>query len=434
MTPRRILLVAGLVFMLYAYPGFMLNESANHLVDSRIGLFTDWQSPMMTLLWRILGIVVSGPPGMLFIQMFLVLVGSYQLLRRRMSDRAAAIAASCVLLFPPVMAGTAVITTHALLAAFTIAGTAAVTSERFAYRLGGLGLFVLACGMDVAGCFVSFVVVLTQFRWRNPLSRARRLAIAFAAWLATVSLAFAISYAVVDVREQRNQLRLAMHDILGTINYADTLGDAEIRELLPDVALIAEPDLQKRARFVYGKVLFYAVTEFRVFEPIETQTQRDRVFAARRKIALALPGAYLRHRWQELYRTLGLARHRPWSPVYMQYVEHPMDAAGTSYMARESAVQRTVAHWVTALSETFLFRPYFYLLVALVLVPFAVMRRTRDGLLMLGVALAYELGLFFFVYRQEFRAAHLLIIATLLALVMVVHDRMRSRPPTQTLT
>src|SRR5262249_3941645 len=142
-----ILLAGWLLFLLYAYPGYLLTESANQLFDARTGGFTDWHSPMMTEVWRIVSIPIAGPAGMLLLQSGLLLWGGFVLLRRTLSARAAAIAAVCILVFPPIMAPMAVITPEAQFAAFLIAGTAALSSERPAWRYTGLGLMVVACGL-----------------------------------------------------------------------------------------------------------------------------------------------------------------------------------------------------------------------------------------------------------------------------------------------
>ena len=86
-TPQRILLAGWLGFLLYAYPGYMLTDVADQLFESRVNEFTDAHAPMMTEVWRTVALVISGPPGMLFLQSLLLLGGTFVLLRRAMTER-----------------------------------------------------------------------------------------------------------------------------------------------------------------------------------------------------------------------------------------------------------------------------------------------------------------------------------------------------------
>src|SRR5262249_22318532 len=93
-SPRAILIAGWLVFVAYAYPGFMVSESSDMLYDARIGNFTDWHSATMTQLWQLTSWWISGPFGMLVVQSTLFLAGAYHLLRRVLAPRAAAFAAA----------------------------------------------------------------------------------------------------------------------------------------------------------------------------------------------------------------------------------------------------------------------------------------------------------------------------------------------------
>ena len=151
LSPRAILVIGWLVFMLYAYPGYMNSEAVDQLIDARYGQFTDWHSPMLTEVWRVVGFVVSGPAGMLVLQSLLVLVGGYRLLRRAMSERAAAIAMCGVLVFPPVIATMGLVCPEALLAGCFLVGLDALRSPRRALKLVGLGLLVIGSAMRPGG-------------------------------------------------------------------------------------------------------------------------------------------------------------------------------------------------------------------------------------------------------------------------------------------
>src|ERR1044071_126515 len=88
-TERVILLLGWLLFMVYAYPGYMSADSIWQLAQARnIEPMSDWHPPMMALIWRFLDWFIAGPVLMLVLQSALFLVGLYALLARVMSGRA----------------------------------------------------------------------------------------------------------------------------------------------------------------------------------------------------------------------------------------------------------------------------------------------------------------------------------------------------------
>src|SRR5262245_9378172 len=100
----------------------MSSDSATQLADARSHQYTDWHPPVMAAMWTVLDKIVAGPALMLVLQGSLFLIGSYRLLRAVLSERAAAIAASAILLFPPVLAPMAVIWKDSQMAGFLLMG------------------------------------------------------------------------------------------------------------------------------------------------------------------------------------------------------------------------------------------------------------------------------------------------------------------------
>ena len=425
-TPHRILVAGWIVFLLYAYPGYMQTDGADQLADSRVGEISDWHSPMMTELWRIVGCVLSGPAGMLCLQSLLMLAGSYHLLRRAMSDRAAAFAAIGVLLFPAVLATTALVSAEAQLAAFLIAGAAALASDRRRIRFCGLALIVVACGMRAGAALAALPIVFVLFRWHDESSWRRR-GIAIAAWVACVILAAGITRLLVDVRTERNEVALAMSDIVGTLCRANAMTDAEIREVLGDTRLPGTPGIQERACKIEGKSAAFADGEDRIFENPDTEAERSSVISARLALARAAPGGYLVHRGKRFLQVLGL-----WSrpPLYTELLEDSGQAEGLRHRASHSNVQEALIVPVRWLAQTPLLRPYVYFIVALILLPLAAIRRQRVALMLLASAIAYEVSLMFVTLRATPQDSHWMIAATVLSIVMLsVHRFARDGAP-----
>jgi len=218
-----------------------------------------------------------------------------------------------------------------------------------------------------------------------------------------------------------------MADVIGTINYAHGPTDTAIMSLLGEVQLAKQTEIQRRASAVYGRERFYAGGEMRFFEPVKTNEQREALYGARRAVVAAYPIAYLRHRMTEMLRVIGFSGPTSWKPVYTSYVEFPTDAEGVQQQARSSRLQQLIAHWVTALASTRVFRPYWYLVLALVLLPVALVQRNRLAAILVASGVSLEAALFFMSFRLDFRANHWLIVSTMLGLVFVLHAHRERR-------
>lgn len=424
LSPRAILALAWGVFLLYAYPGYVPPEAADMLVDSRVGVTTDWHSPVMTALWHLTEQVMAGPPGLLLVQSGMLLYGTYVLARRAVEARTAALVAGGVLLFPPILAAVAVLSPEVLLASILVAGIAALTSSCKYWRLGGLGLLVTASSLVDAAPPAGFVLVVSLFVWPAYDRGWRRWAVATAAGVLVVLAAFGLRTWLVDARTQRVEIVRAMDDITGTLAYADDLDDAAVTSLLANVGLTIETDIRSHARKQYRR----ASRGRGMFVWLETAEQKSALLRARRQLIGSYRDAYLRHRALQLYRALGLPPTRRSPPIYTSFVPSLESAETMQYLARHSLAQRILVGAVEAISGTFLFRPYLYAALALVLVPLAIRRRQRLALVLIGSAAAYALLFAFLATREEYRDMHWLVVATVLAGLSLL-PRSASAPP-----
>lgn len=425
-TPWRILLAGWIGCLLYAYPGFLTTEAADELVDSRVGEFTDWHSPVLTEIWRWLGQLVSGPAPMLAVQSAVFLAGAYHLLRRALPDRAAAIAAIATLLFPPVLATTAVICPDAMLTAFLAAGAAAIASPRRPVQVVGLGLLLLACGLREGASLAALPILLAGFTWRTEWPAWQRRLIAAGVWLLLVAGAVGLQHLLVDSTTGRRELALATRDLTGTLRFAGRVSDAELASAFADVPLVPPADRMHDARRWYVHPEELTDGPHRLFDPPTSADARDRIVAARGRLMRAHPAAYLRHRWRVLAQVIGLTSPEAAPPVYTQFIEIPDQRANLQLNARYSVIQRQLVHAMRALGPTLVFRPYLYLLVALLALPLAIMRRQPDAAMLLGSAIAAELALMFVTITAEARASQWMIAATILAVILVIARGRRS--------
>ena len=421
-TPRAILIASWVVFALYAYPGYMTTASIDELVDSRIGQLTDWHSPMMTEVWRVVGHLVSGPAGMLALQSVLTLAGVYTLLRRVTTERAAAILAGAILVFPPILAMSAVLVPESQLAAFLVAGAAAVASPRHAVRGLGIIALVIAAGMAAGGTVAVLpLIALGCAQLRRP--RWQRYVIAVAVWVVIASAAALIDRFLVDSETRRNQVQLAIDDTVGVLRYAGPIDDAQLRETLGAAPVVLAEGLQARAKDIYGHADRYQYGDRRLFDPPASALARDALENARWSLLRTYPGAYLHHRWHQFVRVLGLSRGKDWTPVYTSFAELDGEQLSVRHDARHAPVQKLLIHGERWLGGTFLFHPYWYFLLALVLLPVAAMRRQRDVLAVLGSGILYELVQMFVTDAPACASSHWMILTTIVATTFLIARR-----------
>jgi hypothetical protein len=90
-----------------------------------------------------------------------------------------------------------------------------------------------------------------------------------------------------------------------------------------------------------------------------------------------------------------------------------------------SAVQGTVDDGLAYLSHTWLFRPWLYLVLTVVLLGFAI--RQPVALALLSSGLGVELSLFFLAHSADYRYSHWMICTTILATILVFAARLRGK-------
>jgi hypothetical protein len=425
--PIGILGAGWLVFVLYAYPGYMMTEAADELVDSRTNHFSDWHSAVMTEIWRRCGAFLSGPFPILVIQSLLLLAGAYHLLRRAMAPRAAAGAAIGVLLFPPVMAAMAVVGRDTMLAGVVVAAAAALLDPRRWVRGLGLGLLLVAGGLREGAELVVLAVGGVGFAWRDGQAWWRRAAIALVCAAAVAIGGGALDRALTDVETGRRPVTLASTDLLGVLRYAPPIDDASLRAAMPGVWLTSAPGLQARARILYVVGATGSDGPGHLFDAPTTGPAGDAIRAARDRLVAAYPGAYFAHRRHVFYAVLGLTT--PWDPAraYTSFTTSDAERDATQHLARHSVVQKGLIAPVRWLSRTMLFRPYLYFFLALALVPLAVLRRRRDAVLLLAGGIVHELSLGLVATEARFRMSTTMIACTAIAGVLLAAAALAAR-------
>jgi hypothetical protein len=426
---RVILLLGGVAFLLYAYPGLLTLDSVDQLTEARAHFYTDAHPPAMAVLWGVLDRIIAGPFLMLLVQGATFLVGAYLVLKRALPPRAAAIAAGLVLLFPPVLNGMAFIWKDSLMAGLVLLGAGLVMSPCRRARLGALACFAVATAVKYNAFVATMPLVVLVFEWTPGARWIKRYAISSAAWLGITIVAMFGNGLLVDQPMHFWHSSLAVTDICGVIANEEEMSDDELRAALANTGLLVERDIQAHARRIYASRDFMTlvVGEQRMWDlPITgrvpaPEPQRDAIGTAWWNLVTGHPAAYLMTRLDSFLDVLGVT-YKTYSAVPPRIMKHPGFLTQIGLPAKTTAFQQRwtgIHKWLWR--KTPLFTQWVYIVLALVLVPLA--WRRRYVLALLASGLLVEASLFFLSPSPDFRYSHWTIVCTLLAIVMLTWQR-----------
>ncbi|HEX4419771.1 MAG TPA: hypothetical protein VH165_17780 [Kofleriaceae bacterium] len=424
-SPRTILLIGFAVFVMYAFPGYMSNDSCDQLLDARGHAFSDAHPPVMAAEWLILDAIIAGPILMLLVQGVLFLGGLHGVLRRVMAPRAAALTAVLVLLFPPVLTTMAVIWKDSQMAAYLVAGAALLLSPRRGIRVLGLGVTALGCAFRHNAFAAAVPLIGLLFVWRPGARWWKRYLISSAAGLLVFGGASGLN-TVLTVHHVAVVDSLALADIAGVLNYTRDRSDDDLREVLRGVPISEQTHIQAHTRELFSPrsamALFYG--DRPVFALPQPQ-HHEAIVRAWRELVFGDPRAYFAYRGTGFQELLGMSDTDLWLPVWGQFLGYPELRTLVHHNAALSEFQSAAlpAMLWTAF-DIALFRPYIYALLALLLL--VTCCRDRLSLGLLGSGLLYELSFFPAANTVDFRYSHWMIACTCLATVVLFGQRWRA--------
>jgi hypothetical protein len=424
-VPCAVLLAAFVLFVAVSYPGYMTYDSFDQLLQARKGPLTDWHPPFMAFQWRILDWIWAGPQLMLMLQGALFLSGTFAILLRFMQPMRAAIAAACVLHFPPVIAPMVVIWKDCQMAGYLVAGAAALMSRDRRWKIAGCVLLVFATAVRYNAAAATAALVIALTTWREGQPRWQRLGLAAATWLAITIAAFGIDALLVEKHLYPLPNSLAFHDLAGSVHYSD-MTEAEVTELLADVPLATRDGVRARIDALYHATDYLNLVngDAPVFVTPATDGERAAVTRAWKTVITRAPAAYLHHRWR-VFRQLVELGTADGDHVYTAFHGAPwfdglVEGHRLTWLQRRwGKAMRAVDHGVS-----FVYRGWFYLLLAFALLPLATSLPLALALLLSG--LAYELAMFFIAPATDPRYSHWLIVCTILAAILLFSSRWKS--------
>lgn len=196
------------------YPGVMTFDSKYVYADVLTGFRGDWQSPVMTELWRLVDPIAPGPASMLIVMAALYWSG-FGILALALARRSpvAAVLTLVLAASPPAFLLVGIIWRDVLFAALWLLATAIVFAtaesrarplmQMLALVLVSLGVLLRINAIFAAPVLVGYILWPTGFRWKRTALLLLPLAAAFFA------LTQIVWYGVLDAKRQH-----ALHSIL----------------------------------------------------------------------------------------------------------------------------------------------------------------------------------------------------------------------------
>jgi hypothetical protein len=429
--PRTVVAIAWLALFLYGFPGQMIPDAFEHLIEARANFYTDASPPVFTLLFDLSDWMFGGQVLVFLLQITAFVAGAY-LTFRRLGLAQAHWWTLGFCIFPPVIAPLAPVWKDALLPGLLLLGFACVLDQRRWVRLLALVALWGAIAIRYNAFAAVAPIVVLLFEWRPGLHWVKRYAISTAAWVAITFAAYQANALLTDREMHLYYASLALFDIAGTVQNS-SMTDAELAPLMEGTGFRrgTEPTVRARITKMYRTRNFYYLVEepdptwrvpLRGIEPQTPETQA-RIAHAWSVIVGGHKGAYLLHRARVFREVLALAgkTRAYWAVVERNYA-YPITAQQVGVAVSASPLQRGATAVYTWIWEhTPLFEPWVYFALCLILLPFA--RKHRDVLALLLSGVAIELTLFFLASSPDYRYSHWMVLTAILSWITLIARR-----------
>jgi hypothetical protein len=324
----------------------------------------------------------------------------------------------------------AVIWKDAQMTAFLILGFGLLLQERRRDHVLGLVAILVATLMRHNALTMTGPILVFAFRWNPSYGWIKSTALAIVTWLAITFTAQLITSALTDEEQHFWHTNIALCDMAGTLRYeSTTVSDADLATLAPGVTFLVH-DVQGQLEAAnldddYINKLWKLT--FRVFAVPRTAEERNAVAAAWKRIVFGHFHAYAEYRWEIVRRLFGLGDEDQGTPVYNWFtdIQDPYySASKIDHDATGAHLQNVLRDGMQDVGRTAIFSVPLYLVLVVVLLPFAFRDRQVFGLLV--SAITGELALLPIVPTPDWRYSYWAIVSVAFAVILLVARRMRT--------
>lgn len=421
-SARAILVVGWVVFLVYAFPGYMSYDSVWQLVQARgMEPINDWHPPLMALVWRCTESFVAGPFPMLVIQSVAFLLGAYFVFKRFMRPRVAAVVAGAALVMPQNLIVMAVIWKDAQMAGLLVGSVAALLAGTRRMRIVAVLFLFVATAYRYNAAAATLPIIFLLWDQRDDIGWLPRGVVATGIWLAVTFAAFFVSGQLAETKAHVWSTAAAPVDIVGTIHFANRLDEEQLLRDTDGVPWVFTDKIQIHAHTTYRpENSFLDVTQSpkALMRYISTDEERAAVARAWKNVVFAHPYAFLRHRFAVFKAQLAVE-----PKVWAGFVDGAWAEDALYYRFNHASVQLKLVRAMEWAVTTILFHVRIYFWLAIALIPLA--RRNRAALTLFASGVFYQLGLFVVAPAIDYRYSHWLVVSTILGVIVLVVSRIR---------
>lgn len=441
-----IFLLGFLIYVVFFSPGFMSNDSVSQLLQARSGVYGDWHPPAMAILWRFVEhLGFKGGFGILLLQSFLIWLGAYLVHRAYLRQGGAwsAGALFLVLFFPPLFGIAGAIWKDNLMwgLLFVVIGSIGLVSVQAPHKTNSwdfvlaasiISILVSALLMRFNAVFAAGPLLLLLYCRLFRCSRLRSAVFAIVVAFITLILIFFLVVKLNDELADRKEhawLSVALFDTVGVIvRLPEHSTRQELFENIPKSlritkdadALIPKYDPRYWIKPGWGAG---APLKFRFDSDWLSESDRAQMMKLWISLPFKYPGEWLRHRFAVSENLLGLTNDALWSPVFMK-TNGFSDKFNKRYGRNQenTELQKIVERRLQPLQSYFFFRPWFYMILAALIVAFAIFRFEKENLTPLLISLSgvlHEMALFLFAPSVDYRYSHYFIFSEIVAALLL---------------
>lgn len=447
LRPELLFLAGFLLHLAVMYPGFLCYDAVNQILEARAGEYSDWHPPLMAMIWHLSEKIITGPAGMLALQLGLLWFG-LALIYRAYFNAIAGVAAGLFLLpfLPPVFGISGAILKDmlmcgALLTALGLVGLIDRGQGR-PWLMFSAGMLSLWLAMLLRHNALFAIIPLLAFALHRLFPRQH-----FWGWVRVFALSTLLAVAgfvgtglinqrLAD-RHTNPWVANAVFDVAGVIK---RLEEPAAQQVLFDQlrGFLGSPGTLQRFLLAYNDQYWRGVYEslppnlllpekafgpklhgFESLPPNQLQGLKSLWLG----VVLEHPRLWLAHRLATSAFIIGTVPKTHWSPVIMAE-EFPFDlAAAYGSTPNAGRLQSWIEQTLLDHVDTWFFKAWIYLLLVVGLLLHALVRRQALLFCLSLSALMHELGLLLAAPSPDFRYSHYMIVSSLLGLLFLWHSR-----------
>lgn len=412
-----LMILFALFFYLAFYPGFMSADSISQLAMSKTFRFSDWHPPVMSWVWAVTGVFLPGPSGMLVLQL-VMLWGAVYLWWNNYRERPVAWIIFAVPFLPWIFNFSGVIWKDVELAfsLLLLSGLALRSPTLFNFLLAFVLVFYSVNLRHNAIFAVMPILFLLCYMWLRSRSWGKALVISSFTVILCVFLGWIFSYKVLKAEKMSPSSYMMVDDL-------SYLSIKSNKSFLPGVSI---DEIKECALLEIGNNRLVGRTF--CLPPLFFEPRGDISGGGLKKIWLEQiiknPLEYVKFRFAAFSYLL---RNPTGDPYYIWHPGVDENELGIEYdpghiaLFAEDFVKGAAAYF------PFFFKPYWWLLLSLLLLPltflFSDSRTVYTARFMLLSAACYIIGYFPVTPMADFRYVYWSVIAVSMSAVILLVDR-----------